>query len=772
MYVCITKGLAEWVISKPKMIDSLYEAIRKIAENPEILKDSIFTEGQFRMALSKDNSLLAVWNIDYLTGTGEESYGFLKFSGDMSVSVYPIFAREAFERCIYLVNQRLQGLLVEGAFYHRKHSDNIHTLLAGRGTDARQYSLGYYDVILDRLQDSRSIIINGPSDSFVGVVESVRIEYKKLEILVSLANSIIFNNSILSVNLISEFSELRNEIRVYTGENLSSDSAFSDAQFNMADEVITQESKHKSIGQSFESWMSADSTLTGLQRGIIESDAIDRHPVRIIGPAGSGKTLIMQLMAARRMQSLKDSNNRIIYIIHNEAMRNKVIQNFQVLFPDTDIGIYRDNFIITTLSEYCREELQLGINAILDQDASEARSFQLGQILEIINDKIAKDIKNPGDSKIFGNIFIEPDKRLTLAGLIASEISVAIKGNGLQDDKNRYVNSERSLSHLHGKISTQEREFIFEIFEEYHNYVFNGIGVMDPDDLAISLYGRFKTPLWTLQRRDKGFDYIFVDEAQLFSENEKRVFPLLSKKANGHVPIVLALDEAQSLYGGNSAGYSALGIKDISNHNLNSIHRSSKDIIELAFFVLQRSTNLFSIDFPDFTQNDFMIAESDKDKIKKPRIEFQSGDSNSFSKFILRRIRELRKSDIRKIAIVCINDHYWDSLAEDLQKSDLPFLILKERGEKINSDQPHVVLCKPAQVGGQEFEAVIIVGVGENQSISENVALFSAIEQQFIRELYLSITRARYQVIFALEKFAKENIIIRQAIENNLIVSP
>jgi len=472
----------------------------------------------------------------------------------------------------------------------------------------------------------------------------------------------------------------------------------------------------------------------------------------------------MQLLALKKLTTARERNEecRIMYIVHSDAMRAKVIQRFEFLSGENEDLIR--NIKITTLSEYCREKLQLAVDAILDRDAEDAKIFQLQQVQEALASEKAGHQEKIQGSALLSSVYGNSDLGEIFARLLLAEISISIKGHGLEQDKRRYVESERSLSRLHGILTKEEREFVFSIFEWYHREVFENYGALDPDDLALSLYGSIKTPVWRLRRKNEGFDYIFVDEAQLFNENERRLFSLLSNDTKTHVPIALALDEAQSFYGQSNAGFATLGIKDISNQSLDSIRRSTLEIAKLAFFVIQRSTNLFSSDFPDFTSIESFNNPEKGARLGKPVIEKESQDSPNFGKFILRRVRELRGDNIRQIAVICHIESYWPTIELELSKADLPFQVLRERGEKIKADQPIVVLCRPAQVGGQEFDAVIIVGLEKGTiTLKDNPALESAIEQQMIRETYLSITRARYKVIFAISKLSAENELLSDA---------
>src|SRR5262249_50215460 len=163
-------------------------------------------------------------------------------------------------------------------------------------------------------------------------------------------------------------------------------------------------------------------------------------------------------------------------------------------------------------------------------------------------------------------------------------------------------------------------------------------------DVALSLAGRLRTPVWQLKRRELAYDHVFVDEAQLFNENERRIFALLSKGNTQYVPLVVAVDEAQDVYGQRSAGLATLGIQNVENESLTAIHRSSKSIIRLAFFIIQRSTDLFGPDFPDFTKLADAMIDDDDPRAIPPRVEVSSEFQPMFGRFIVKRIRALRKA--------------------------------------------------------------------------------------------------------------------------------
>lgn len=770
-YLALTRNFAEWLLPKVGLIATFYNALDSLRHNGKKTQGFEFNQDAIHISYDANAEICAIWHADYLSGTGSEDWGFVRFSGESSLGSEPAIAREVFERCLYVINQRLQGLLLDGSVIHRVWDNQAHTLLAGRGSVAHQLSIGYFEGIQgDGTLQNRSCVIVGPELAFQKLRELAFDEGRNLNRLTAAANSMLNARSTDKLPAADNvFPELRDAIKGFF-ETSHQISLFGHVEIK-AESDVSPQNHSRYLALSYEEWIHPDSPLGDAKRRILSSANIDAQPLRILGPGGSGKTLLMLLLAVNKLKRASDSKSKILYIAHSKAMEKRVQERFEILL-DSDFARLRNRLVVTTLAEYCRSQLGLDMQTVLDTDGDAAKEFQLDRVSEAL-DRVGKaDAARIGKSKLLEQIFLDQHLLKLFSQLVLVEISVAIKGHGLENDKKRYVESEKSLSILHANLSAHEREFIFDSFLAYHQVVFEEYSALDPDDIAISLAGRLRTPVWQLRRKQEGFDYVFVDEAQLFNENERRLFPLLTKSEIPHVPIALALDQAQATYGQSSAGLSTLGIKGIANENLLSIHRSTESIARLAFFVIQKSTELFGPDFPDFTNLAQVMVPDSHPLAAKPVIEMQNPESPDVGRFVLKRVRELRKVNTRQIAIICYSDAYWGQVESYLSQADLPFQVISERGAKFPHDQPLVSLVKPAFVGGQEFDAVILVGLESGMvppAIIDNLAMANAVEQQAIRDMYLGITRAKYRLMVVVAKGNLPNKIISQAKEAGLI---
>ncbi|WP_435005046.1 UvrD-helicase domain-containing protein [Xanthomonas arboricola] len=775
MYLAFTQSTAEWLLPKVGIIDRLSQALSEMISKASPLEEFDFFAGPLRIALDETKQVIGVWHVDFVSGTGAESWGFVNSSGPSSLERNINIGREVLERCLYVINQRLQGLMIDGAMIHRAYDNGAHTLLAGRGSIAHQLSIAYFERGLSDIElQNRAIVCVGPEEMFGVLSNAAEFHGSKLPGLVAIADSLISSAKKKPAAPTSIFLELRETLESFTQE--SNPNEFDQVEVVAGKGSSSGHDAVKYLGMSYSDWVAEGSPLSEAKRRILESNPLKSHPLRILGPGGAGKTLLMQLLAIRQLkEATSEKPVRLMYIVHSDAMREKVLERFQLLIgePLESGDRHQESVLmVTTLSEYCRLHLQLEATSVLNVDAESAKQFQLEQILLSLNEVAGAKPDIIKGSAILSEVFSNDLLLESFAHLVSVEVSAAIKGHGLENDRKRYVESEKSLSILHGHLKSKERDFVFDVFSHYHSIVFEGYSVLDTDDMALSMAGRLRTPVWQLRRKKEGFDFVFVDEAQLFNENERRIFPLLVKQDKSHVPIALALDQAQATFGQTSAGLGTIGIKDITNERLASVHRSTSAIIKLAFFIIQKSTDLFGPDFPHFGSIAEKLVPDNHPKAIAPKIERQRPDSPSIGKFVQKRISELRRSNYRQIGVICHAEKYWESLESELAAGRLPFQVIKERGARFPSDEPMVSLARPAQVGGQEFDAIVVVGLEQGlvpPKINDNEALATAVEQQAIRDMYLSVTRARYGVVFVISASATPNSILEQAKQVGLV---
>ena len=380
-YLAITQGTAEWLVGKPGVLDALYRALTSGPEALDPLNDYELAEGSFRMSADA-NLIVAIWNVDYLTGTDEESWGFVKLSGEFGILSRPDICREVMERCLYVINQRLQSLFIEGAFIHRAQPNGAHTCLAGRGSVARKFSIGYFEQQVVTLSSTlHSVVCLGPAFDFDELSAAAAVTGRGLKTFTARANALIDAHRRKPVGGSDLLADLRYFLAPYLWQDDASDSGeYRHVEVATDGTEIEKRHAYRAAGLSYGNWIQQDSSLSDVQRRILESDAIDRHPLRIVGPGGSGKTLLLQLLAMRRLAAAHDTDSkiRVLYLVHNAAMAYAVRHRFSVLGVTDNRSDSKQLIDITTLTDYARNQLGLEENAVIDADAREAKESASG----------------------------------------------------------------------------------------------------------------------------------------------------------------------------------------------------------------------------------------------------------------------------------------------------------------------------------------------------------------------------------------------------------
>ncbi|WP_321888936.1 hypothetical protein [Burkholderia cenocepacia] len=298
-YFAITQSTADWLLSKPTIVDELVRFLLNPTANRSI-SGCEFAQGPVRIAGTVNGDLLAFWNVDYLSGTGAEAWGFIRLDSNFGLGNKPEISREVFERCLYVLNQRLRGYRIDGAFIHRSYANSTHTCLAGRGTTARQYSVGFIERNIDATSSgNRAFVCVGPMHDFNKLSESAEQEFSNITALYREVSDILTSARRIPATDLTELKGISDALSTFTWPDGGQWNEYADVEVSASDRAFTGVDLVKSIGLSFDQWLNPTSPLSNNQRRILNSQAIYLHPLRIVGPGGSGKTLLMQLLALK-----------------------------------------------------------------------------------------------------------------------------------------------------------------------------------------------------------------------------------------------------------------------------------------------------------------------------------------------------------------------------------------------------------------------------------------------------------------------------------------
>ena len=520
--------------------------------------------------------------------------------------------------------------------------------------------------------------------------------------------------------------------------------------------------------------------LTETQKYIVDVEATD-SPLRIDGPAGTGKTISMILRAYKILKQYKENGKpiKIAFFSHSESTceRNQYVFG---LYEESSYFLNEkspQNITFTTLLSYCCDYTGIQKDMLIEKDADEAKTYQLYLVEEILQKaKESHRIRTlrPLMSKGLQEIFDDGKTPTAIqCALLQHEFSIQIKGR-TDCTFDSYCDLESITNGLPCK-NKKDKESVFLLFNDYQNFL-KSMGNFDVDDVIIEAMSRLNAPIWRRERLDRGFDYLFVDEMHLFNINEQSIFHYLTKNLDPRqVPICFALDYSQAIgdRGNIDLDYIEKNFGDNAERkNYQTVFRNSPQIADFCAALASSGTLMFQESFSNpynGVQNNFVEAEESNCEL--PKLRMYPNDEkmvDSLGNHILEISRKLQ-CQLGDIAVISFNNMANEDGAEELSaKTGKAFSLLKKR----NNNMKSIVLASPYEINGLEFKEVILLGVDEGRV--PQTAGVSDISQHFIKYsayniLYLASSRAKYQLIILGSKLNGCSSCLDQAIETGRI---
>lgn len=454
--------------------------------------------------------------------------------------------------------------------------------------------------------------------------------------------------------------------------------------------------------RTFEDWATY---LAESQRKVLSQPV--ESSVRIIGPAGSGKTLALCL---RAIQVARDNNviskgKKILVVTHSWAMAERI---------DAVLGILNGGMIpesITTFPLISLLQLhggQIGQEKIkvIGDDSSAGRLAAV----DIIKESLRSIKFEPKDVSpwISESLAASADSRskAELIFNLREEFSGVLSASSLSFDDaesvRKYVNQDRE-DWMPPFFTKADRLFVLKIYKDFFETLIDRSSVTT-DQFVLDSIRVLETFTWRMRRETDGYDFIFIDELQLFDSQERTALHLLGRSSSG-VPFITAEDPSQGVF---SALHSRNGVKGVDQSvYLDSVHRFEPSIFNLIKFIYQK--------FP-LNTIPLKIDNNKNDSSHLPKLFISDNDEKALQQTVVR-TRELfdRNSGDSKsrICIVTLGD-VDNKLRIMLEHDKIPVVQLSgfDDVEQLAYSRRSVILAPWEFIGGTQFSHVIVLSAG------------------------------------------------------------
>lgn len=299
---------------------------------------------------------------------------------------------------------------------------------------------------------------------------------------------------------------------------------------------------------TFEEWISQ---LKPSQREVLD---LSPGSVRIVGPAGSGKTLTLCMRALSQVREAERAGRplRALFATHSWAMAERIDDTLTGLNagqPVSSITVYP---LLQILNEIVGGSILHGLR-LLGDDSTDGRRLQIGYLSESVATVGATDRailraqglsptcaraleeNGPARTEVVENIYEEINGVLLAEGLIPGD----------RRKEEEYLSRARD-DNLPPFPLRGDRAMVLLVYRDFLSRL-RERDFITTDQLVSDATKVLETFTWGVKRESEGFDLILIDELQLFDAQERFALALLASSPE-ETAFVTAEDPSQGLF--------------------------------------------------------------------------------------------------------------------------------------------------------------------------------------------------------------------------------
>jgi hypothetical protein len=530
---------------------------------------------------------------------------------------------------------------------------------------------------------------------------------------------------------------------------------------------------------SYKDWIAR--RLTREQQDFVERPLTSS--VRLVGPAGSGKTVALVVKCLKEIEDSKGAK-RFLFLTHALS----TVEQVELLMQGMDTeGIVSSSpsrpLTITTLYALANSVMHYDLYGLtpVSLDGHDGRAFQADVIDMALKEFIDTDwvTFRAACSAPFAR-YIESvpgtNEHRFFVWELMNEFACVLDADGVRSA------AERQASYLGEKRKTWmmpmaykvEREVVLNLYNRFRDHLLSmkAIGV---DQMTSDFLNFLDSYRWEALRNTDGYDAVFVDELHLFNRLEKMTFRHLLRSPAKAPVVLMAYDAKQS------PRDTFLGMSEGAAEKYNFWRDAKLGHVEKFEFLdvfryTPEITRALSFIDKSFPGHDFLeewpafrgIARTASGPI--PTLT-EFGTSADLYNFVFGRARDMQRQLGQKgrVAVLCASEELFGIYAEAGTYRD-SFTAITSRDELtlLNHAPKRFIFSTPEYVAGLQFHAVLLIEVNRD-AVPEGPYGASA-TRKFASLIYLGASRAeRCLEIYATKEHAGASPILALAVDNGAI---
>jgi hypothetical protein len=498
--------------------------------------------------------------------------------------------------------------------------------------------------------------------------------------------------------------------------------------------------------------------LTSQQAEFVDADS--SAAIKLRGPAGSGKTLALELKLLREAHASQNSGRplRALFTTHSWAMAEQVDSALSRLNEGADLSLVDVYPLISIAQTYLPSERGgLGFE-LLGEDSLSGKQLQIEHLNAIldrflegdwltferrVSAEVARRVVAPRDT---------PERNAFVWDLLI-EFGSVLSAQGILPGVNaerRYLEIQRA-PWMMPLPDRGDRLLVLRIYSDYVDSL-REERFLTSDQLINDFLNYLETFTWNIRREDDGYDLIFVDELHLFTEQERLVLHYLTRRPDEYPRMFMALDPRQSpaeIYMSvdpKSITRTDTGLADallgsVRSVELSTVHRFTPAILDLIRHINQMYP---ALDLGEDWELDLTEVSSSRTGGDRPSL-VEHSDRGTEVQAVLARAAELATdgSPSARVAVIAVDplqlEAYIAAVGTEVGEGSVTVIRSRDDVDRLRYSRRTVVLGAAEFLGGLQFSHVLVVGLPSRQASTANQGHSL---RRLLSLLYLAVSRA------------------------------
>lgn len=529
-----------------------------------------------------------------------------------------------------------------------------------------------------------------------------------------------------------------------------------------------------------------NSKLTADQRRFVDHSY--ESSVRLVGPAGSGKTLALVVKCLRGLHRAFVEGRDTRYVVLTHAASTVQAIEDLVLGMDQSEGLMfltesRPRLTITTLYSLASEQMRYDLDQLtpVSLDGYEGRMFQA----DVLNDVIEKF--RLGDwitlrSKCSGPFvaYMEAERnsveRRFFLWEVMNEFACVLDAEGVKsggDRRDKYLSESRRAWMMHLETE-EERKVVLQLYDGFRRFL-REVKAIGGDQMIADFLNHLDSYRWEATRGREGFDAVFVDELHLFNRQERLVLRHLMRDPSARPVAFMAYDAKQSprdtflgLANSEAKQYDLwrdAKLGDVDRIELLDVFRYSPQIGKALSFIDQSFPGQdLDADWPPYSGISVTLDGP-------VPIACELSSTAAIYGVVFKRAKALQQSleKGKRVAVLCVSGDLFGEYLKFKELRDF-FHAIASRDEAIGVHHSirRFIFSAPEYVAGLQYDTVLLIDVNRDE-VPEG-PYSAAAQRKFVSQVYLGASRAERRLeLYASKERGGLAPMVTQAVLNKAI---